>query len=131
MNPMKQMGKVQVRISSPILSGLLISLFVMLAGILIVSLILASTGLQEDALPLSVYMIHGMALLVGGVATGRKKGMKGWYYGGMLGLLYWALVMLIGFLSMDASFSMDVFITAGVCFIMGAIGGIIGVNTAK
>lgn len=129
MNPMKQVGKMQVRISSPILSGLIFSLVIMLVGVLVVSLLLTLTGIGEESLPMFVYIIHGAALLIGGFITGRKRGTKGWYYGGLLGILYWLLIMLVGFLSMNAAFGMDVLITAGVCFVTGAIGGILGVNT--
>lgn len=131
MNPMKQAGKMQVRISSPILSGLIFSLAVMLVGVLVVSLLLTVTGLGEDALPMFVYIIHGAALLIGGFVTGRKRGTKGWYHGGMLGILYWLLIMIVGFLSINATFGMDVLMTAGICFVTGAIGGILGVNTSK
>jgi len=130
-NPMNRMGNMQERISSPLLSGLLTAVIVMLAGVLVVSLILAGTGMTEQSLPLFVYFIHGAALLAGGYAVGRRKGVKGWYHGGMLGVIYWLLVVLIGFLSMNAGIGQTSLMTAVVCFAAGAVGGIVGVNRAN
>ena len=128
MNPLNRMEKVQNGIASPIVSGLVVSVLVMLAGVLVVSLVLAWSVMPEDSLPMSVTIIHGIALLAGGLTTGRKKGMKGWYYGSLLGIIYWVMIVLIGFLSMNAPFDRDMLIAGAACFVTGAVGGIIGVN---
>ena len=131
MNPLNRLEKVQERVSSPILSGLITAMIVMLAGVLVFSLILAGTGVSEDSVPIFVYIIHGLALLCGGYAAGRRKGAKGWSVGGILGIIYWLLVLLIGYLSIDAAIGQDSLITAGICLLSGMIGGIVGVNRAR
>jgi putative membrane protein (TIGR04086 family) len=130
-NPINRMEKVQERISSPILAGLVAAVLVMLAGVLVFSLILAGTGVTEDSVPAFVMIIHGLALLCGGYTAGRKKGTKGWSIGGLLGIIYWLMILLIGYLSIDAAIGQDTLITAAICLASGALGGIVGVNRAK
>lgn len=124
-------SKVQASIAAPLFSGLLYSFITLIILVLIISLVLAGTSLKEQSLPLLVYFIHGISLLVGGFVTGKRKSAKGWYHGGILGIVYWVVVLIIGFLGLDAAFSMGTLLTALICFLAGAIGGIAGVNMKK
>lgn len=128
---MNKVTKIHERVSSPILYGLIIALLIMLLGVLTVSLLLLGNQLDESSLSMAVYFIHGASLLAGGIMTGRGKGRRGWYYGGLLGLIYWLLIILIGFLSMNTSIHLNTLITAGLCLLTGAIGGMIGVNISR
>lgn len=120
--------KSQSGLSSSLLNGLLYSFITLIILVLIISLLLAGTNLKEQSLPLLIYFIHGISLLVGGFVVGKRKSSKGWYHGGFLGLIYWVIVILVGFLGLDASFSMSTLMMALICFLSGAFGGIAGVN---
>ena len=54
---------------------------------------------------------------------------RGWYQGGLTGALYGILIMMIGFLALDSSFDLTMMIGLASVFLIGAIGGIMGVNT--
>lgn len=129
MNPLSKVG--QVRASSPIVTGLGYS-FIWLAGaILVLALLLATTGMQEKDLSVWNYVVHSLVLLVGGFITGRRSGQRGWYFGGITGLLYGFLILLISFLGFDKGFGLSTLAFLALSFSAAALGGMVGVNTRK
>ncbi len=130
---MSAMEKVrQVRMGSPIWSGLIYAFGSLLIFTLITSLILLFTSASEASLTFYVYIIHGLALVVGGFIGGKRAGMKGWYYGGLVGVIYNIVILLIGFLAFDAPMLTlhSLMILTG-SFVSASIGGILGVNANK
>ncbi|WP_248927369.1 TIGR04086 family membrane protein [Paenibacillus hamazuiensis] len=121
----------QVRPSSPVFSGLLYALVTMAIGTVVTSLILFSTSMQESSLLGYAYGIHALSLFVGGLTAGRRSETRGWYHGGLLGLLYSTIIFIVAFLAYDAGFSKQTLILLGLTFASGAIGGIIGVNARR
>ncbi|MCJ8011710.1 TIGR04086 family membrane protein [Paenibacillus sp. KQZ6P-2] len=116
------------RIANPILSGLYYSFFWMMVGALILSLLLWSSGMQEQSLSRLIYVVHAIAALFGGMVAGKRSGRKGWYNGGLTGILYGLLIMVIGFLALDTSLRMGDLLLLGTVFASAAIGGMLGVN---
>lgn len=127
MNPIRSVPS-GVKRGSPILTGLAYSLVIMAAATVVTSLLYKFTGLKESTMGTSVYIIHSLSLFIGGLAAGRKAEKKGWYYGGLMGIVYSILITLIGFLSYDAAFTAYTSILFGLSFVAGAFGGMIGVN---
>lgn len=121
----------QVRIGSPMLTGLLYAFFAMAASALVASVIVTASDQGEAVLPIYAYIIHGISILIGSFASGRKSGSKGWYHGGLLGLVYSIIVLIIGFLSFDKGMDLSVLQFAAAAFAAGVLGGIFGVNTRK
>lgn len=119
------------RVGAPLLTGLVWSFIVMAAAALISSVILTLGNQGEEALPFYAYVIHGISILIGSFVSGRRSGNKGWYHGGLLGLLYSAIILVIGFLSLDQGLGLRVLGFIAGAFVAGAIGGILGVNTSK
>lgn len=130
MNPIRGMSN-GVRTGSPVLSGLLYSLVCMAAATVLASLVVKFSGVREGSLETSVYIIHSASLFVGGLVAGRRSGRRGWYYGGLMGILYSIVVVLIGFLSYDAALTLYTLILLGLSFVTGALGGMVGVNLRK
>ncbi|MCI3923654.1 TIGR04086 family membrane protein [Paenibacillus sp. TRM 82003] len=130
MNAMKSVSS-GVRAGSPVLTGLLYSLVCMAVATVVASMIYKFTGVKEGSMTTSVYIIHSVSLFVGGLFTGWKSGRKGWYYGGMMGILYSVVIVLIGFLSYDAALTVYTLILLGLSFAAGALGGMIGVNLRR
>ena len=56
---------------------------------------------------------------------------RGWYHGGMVGVFYFILIFLVGFLAFDAGLNLQSLQLLGILFASGALGGILGVNTQK
>ncbi|WP_244865184.1 TIGR04086 family membrane protein [Xylanibacillus composti] len=120
-----------IRVTSPLPAGLLYAFATMILCTLLVSLLLVFTSMREQSLSLYVYLIHGAALLCGGLTAGKRSGFKGWYFGGVTGLLYALLIVLVSFLGFDAGWSIHTGILAVMSFLIGAVGGMIGVNLRK
>lgn len=129
MNPVQKMNR--FRIASPLFSGLVYALIWMIAGTVIVSLLLLWTDIQETRLSAFSFIVHSIAVFAGGLVSGKRAGSKGWYHGGIVGLLYSLLVMMIGFLAFDAGIQKETPVLITLCFLLGALGGILGVNTRK
>lgn len=117
--------------SGSVITGLLFTFGLVLVGALLTALLLAFTDLHESSLPYFTYVINAVALLAGGMVTGRRCGNKGWYYGGLTGLFYFLLVMLIGFLGFNAPFRLVTLLYLVGAFVLAAIGGVIGVNMSS
>ncbi|WP_240343724.1 TIGR04086 family membrane protein [Paenibacillus sp. SYP-B3998] len=121
----------QVRITSPLFSGLVYSLIMMSIGTLVTSLFLLLTSTQESSLHALTTIIHAASLFIGGWVAGKRAGNRGWYYGGMLGLIYFILIFLVGFLAFDAGLNWRSLQLVIILFVSGALGGMLGVNTRK
>jgi putative membrane protein (TIGR04086 family) len=119
------------RIANPVLSGLCRSFLWMLLGAFILSLLLWGSGLQEKDLSMYTYIVHGVAVLFGGLTAGRRAGRKGWYQGSLTGGFYGILVLLIGFLALDSALSGADMLWVIAAAVLGAFGGIFGVNLQK
>ncbi|WP_019120114.1 TIGR04086 family membrane protein [Brevibacillus massiliensis] len=114
--------------SASIATGLLFTLGLVLTGSLLTAILLSFTDLKESSLPYFTYTINIISLLLGGIITGRRCMNRGWYYGGLTGITYFMLVLLIGFLGFDAPMRlMTLFYLLG-AFLISALGGVIGVN---
>jgi putative membrane protein (TIGR04086 family) len=127
--PMNSIPKMpRIRITSPILSGIVNAFLWLCVGAVLASLIVAMTDVSEQLITTATFFIHGIASLFGGFSSGKRSDSKGWYHGALLGILYTALVVLIGFLSFDAGIGKDTAIMLAVSIPAGAIGGMFGVN---
>jgi len=115
--------------SASIVTGLLFTFGLVLAGSLVTALLLSFTDMRESSLPYFTYIINVLGLLIGGFVTGRRCGAKGWYYGGLTGLAYFSLILLIGFLGFDAPMELATLLYLAGAFTISAMGGVLGVNT--
>lgn len=116
------------RISQPTVSGLWYAFLWMMIGALILSLLLQGEMLDEPELALYTYLVHGIAVLFGGIVSGKRAKQRGWYQGGLTGLLYVVLLLLISFLALDTSLMLRDCILLAPGLVIGAFGGMIGVN---
>ncbi len=121
----------RVRMNSPLLSGLFFSMLCMIIATVVVSLLLVLTEIKEDSLSVYIYFIHSLCLFIGGFVCGKRAENKGWYYGGIMGILYCVIVIAIGFLAYDATPDSHALLLAALSFLMGAFGGALGVNSRR
>ncbi len=117
--------------SASVISGLLFTFGLVLLGSLLTAILLSFTNLAESSLPYFTYVINVIGLLIGGFITGRRCGGKGWYYGGLTGLSYFLIVMLIGFLGFDTPIQFTTLLYMIGAFLVAAFGGMVGVNVAS
>ncbi|GAF06751.1 hypothetical protein JCM16418_730 [Paenibacillus pini JCM 16418] len=85
--------------------------------------------MREQSLSHYTYVVHALSAFAGGLVSGKRSGKRGWYQGGMTGLIYGFLVIMIGFLALDSSIKTGDLILASLAFASGSIGGMIGVNS--
>jgi putative membrane protein (TIGR04086 family) len=129
MEPIKSVT--DVRFSSPLFSGLVYAFLTMGIASLIFSFILTFTSQNEDTLSFFVYFIHALSIMNGAYVCGKRTSHKGWYYGGILGVIYGLIIIIVGFLSFDYGFSLQSLIAMFGAFVAGALGGIFGVNNSR
>lgn len=86
------------------------------------------SSIETSSLPTVTFSINGVALLAGGFISGHLKGAKGWYYGGIQGIVYLFTLLIINFLAFDSSIHISPLIFGAFAFGISALGGVIGVN---
>lgn len=116
---------------SPLFVGMTYAFIIMGMSALLTSLILLLTSHDEATLPMYSYAIHALALLIGGFISGKRTGNRGWYHGGLLGVLYSLIIEMVGFLGFDQGVSEYTFLFVLAAFVVGALGGIVGVNSSS
>ena len=113
-----------------ILQGLLVAITMSALLLLVGTAVIHWTDAPERYSSIMVFAVSLVGLLAGSHFTGKKIGSKGWLNGGVVGLFYVALVLILGFIFIDNftlsfAFASKVFLG----FIFGALGGIWGVNS--
>ncbi len=110
---------------------LLRSLFIsyLLSGILllVLSFALCRLKLKEPQINLAVFLIYGIACLVGGVVAGRSIDNRRFFWGLLNGILYFAVLYAVSWLTAHGSipdFSRSMSVLA-CCVAGGMIGGMI------
>lgn len=120
-----------LRITHPTLSGLWYAFFWMMLGALILSLLLHASLMEEEQLSLYTYIVHSIALLFGGLVSGKRSGKKGLYQGAITGLFYSILLLLISFLALDHSIGLTNLALILPAALIASAGGVFGVNLRK
>jgi putative membrane protein (TIGR04086 family) len=100
----------------------------MMIGALVLSLLLWSSGMNEENLSRYVYVVHAIAAALGGLIAGKRSGKRGWYNGGVTGIVYGLMIMLIGFLALDSHLRVGDLVLVSTVFASAALGGMFGVN---
>ncbi|MNM90417.1 hypothetical protein D3C81_1026770 [compost metagenome] len=116
------------KLSHPTLSGLWYAFLWMMIGALGLSLLLQSDIIEETDLTFYIYIVHSLSALFGGLVSGKRAGRKGLYQGAVTGLFYGVLLFIISFLALDSSLTFSDLSLLLPALIIGAIGGVFGVN---
>lgn len=126
---------VQVDKSSLIHGGLvvlkasLLAVIVTLAGFLVFAVVMKLANLQETIIPPVNQAIRIISIALGGAVAARSSSSRGWLMGALTGLLYivWALVISAIF---GGKYAFDTLLLSDALLgiVVGAIGGIIGIN---
>jgi len=120
---------VSTPLRSPWLIGQLGIWGLLFIGSFIVACFIRFTSFQTDYLPLSAYIIHAFSLIGGGFISGRIATHKGWLVGGLQGVIYTLVLLLISFLAFDKMIHLNPFLMMTCAFGLSSIGGIFGEQT--
>lgn len=111
------------------LREIILSIFLSLLLIFILSIILVSTKLNENLINPITIGIVSFSLFFGGFRISKSKKEKGIVYGAILGIAYMLILYIISsILNHDFSININSFAMMILGILGGAIGGIIGVN---
>ena len=109
--------------------SVVISILITLVCLLIFSILLTYTKLQERVIPAVTIIITAISILVGGILSTSNIKKNGMLTGAIVGFIY---IFIIYFLSsiITKSFSLNGYSVSMIIasLLSGAIGGIIGVN---
>lgn len=129
MEPVKNAAT--VKFASPLFSGIVYAFITMAVCSLLYSLVLTLTNQSEESLTFFAYLIHGLAIFIGAYTCGKRINNRGWYHGGILGLVYAVIIILVGFLALDNGITVQTLLALVMAYFVGALGGILGVNNTR
>lgn len=104
---------------------------------LVASLVLAAglgaavrwTSITDQHFDILLYYAGFLTLLAGAALAGRAADRRGWLHGGFVGLATMTVSLVLTALSMPVALTAaDVSLQALLAFIVGCLGGVIGVN---
>jgi putative membrane protein (TIGR04086 family) len=115
----------------PLFRGCFISLIIAFSLTLIIALINYFGHIEQGVLTKLLILVNYISIGIGGLIAAVNVDNKGWLYGGFVGLIYallfWLLIHFVPGLYVLLSF-ISIFQALVVSFLVGTVGGIIGVN---
>lgn len=106
-----------------------ISILLTLSLMIIQTLIMSYTNLSENMVPVTNSIIMIISIAVGAIYISIKIKQKGWLNGGIIGILYIVILVLLNILFIDAfTFNKYLVLKTVIGLVTGSVGGIIGVN---
>jgi putative membrane protein (TIGR04086 family) len=112
-----------------ILRGIIISYIITIPTFIIFAFILSYTNFPEKYILPAVVITTAISILMAGSSVTRNVSNKGWLNGGVVGFIY-MFVLYIASSIVYGNFSIDRYVmTMGIMgALIGAIGGIVGIN---
>lgn len=112
-----------------LLKGLLLAFLITVILIFVSSVILTYTSLSESKMSLLNTIVMIISITTGSAYVAIKIKEKGWLNGGILGLGYFLIILLINIIFLKP-LVIDIFLLTRliISIVMGIIGGIIGIN---
>ena len=114
------------------IKNLAIEFLITLILLMVLSILLSSTNLNENIINPSIIFISAFSILIGAFFSSRKIGKKGILIGLLQGLTYMIILYLFSSIS-SGNFTLEIssLIMILISLICGIIGGILGVNILK
>lgn len=117
---------------SPLVFGVIVAFITSLICTLIMAGVYTWTSVSESTLPYTAYTINAISALTGALMAARSAGVRGWYYGGVSALLFSAVLAFVGSLvDFSAAFQAETVLRILLLGLIGAFGGMIGVNMRR
>lgn len=112
-----------------IVKGVVFAYLLTLALFLILGGALYFTELSEKVIPTFVVIFSSISIIVSGVNATRDVDQLGWLHGGLIGLFYVAILLIIGLsVTPSISFGPGAAVDLAAGFAIGAFSGALGVN---
>jgi putative membrane protein (TIGR04086 family) len=112
-----------------IFKGMLLALVISLAVCLLLAAVLFLTSLPERVVPYAVYITSIFSIIIGSAYASRRIRVKGWLNGGLTGLSYVVVLLVVtGVTGLDMDINLNLATKIILAFTLGSIGGILGLN---
>ena len=111
-----------------IVKGTIISIAVTLILLLIFSAVLTYTNVSESVTPTVIIAVTGVSILIGSSISTLKIRKNGMIYGALCGLMYMTIIYALSSIENGFLLNGTAFIMMLIAIVMGAVGGIVGVN---
>ncbi|TDX45431.1 TIGR04086 family membrane protein [Orenia marismortui] len=125
--PQSQNDSSAVKVSS-ILRGLVVSLILLLMGSVVLGIIISLSNAVNNSVSKILFILNYLSVFVGGSVAAYSAGGKGWINGGLVGLIYMLMIILLGSLWNPIIISLSLVSRVVIGFLVSALGGMIGVN---
>jgi len=109
--------------------GLMVSYMVTLVFFLLFALLLTYTSFSDRYIPIFTLAITYVGVFLAGFFSAKSIGTKGWLHGSVAGFLYIFVMFLLSYVFIPGfSISTVYFVKAIIGLLLGAVGGILGIN---
>lgn len=115
-----------------VVKGTVVSIFVTLILLFVFSVILTYTDVQESTIPIVTIAITAISIFIGSSISTIKINKNGIVNGGIIGLIYVALLYIISSI-VQTGFHLNAYsiVMIVAAILAGMIGGIVGVNIKR
>lgn len=118
--------------TAAVVGGAVVAFAITFVGATIMAILLYNLVLAESRLPLLEDGVGVLSIILGGWYAARRAEKSGWLHGGLAGLLYVAIAVTLGSTLYAIPFSaLAILKRLGAGFLLGALGGVIGVNIGR
>ena len=115
-----------------IIKGSTVAIIITLMGLLIYSVILASTEIGENTINYVVIGISALSILIGSIISVSKIAQKGMLNGAIVGGVYIVIIYLLSsIINLNFDINSNSIILIAFSMVAGMLGGVIGVNIKK
>ncbi len=112
-----------------ILRGTVLALVISLLVLLLLSLVLYLTPVPERVVPYAVYITSIFSIIIGSAYAAKRIQSKGWLNGGLTGLTFIIILLILTkVFGLDANINLHLITKLLLAFVLGSIGGILGLN---
>ena len=117
------------RLPRSLLKGLIVSVIITIASLLLLSFIITYTPLNEAYADTAVVVITYIAIVAGGFSASKGTSGRGWLTGITSALMYIFMMWIVASVSRGSMQPGDNFVVNSlISLICGAFGGIVGIN---
>ncbi len=115
-----------------IIKGSTVAIIITLLGLLIYSVILASTEIGENTINYVVIGISALSILIGSIISVSKIAKNGMLNGAIVGGIYIVIIYLLSsIINLNFDINSNSIILISFSMVAGMLGGVIGVNIKK
>ena len=110
-----------------ILYGLLVAYIITTIGILFLAFGLYQWNFSEDTVEIGILVLYLLSCLLGGMISGKKAGSRKFFWGFMLGVSYFFVLVMLSLMGEEGIVSglWEILLPGIICLFSGMLGGML------